>query len=69
MKNRTRNRSISHKTDGPIDWLPIDSRLIPFLTFPHVRGITRIFLLIEIGICTLIVCGTLVLTALWMLAK
>lgn len=45
--------------DKPIDWLPIDSRLFPFFSFPHVRGIARVFLLVEMSLCVLIVAGTL----------
>ncbi|KKU81629.1 MAG: hypothetical protein UY10_C0051G0003 [Microgenomates group bacterium GW2011_GWA2_47_8] len=47
--------------EKPIDWLPIDSRLIPFLSFPHVRGVARIFLIIEMTLCVFVVLGTLLL--------
>lgn len=49
------------KMEKPIDWLPIDSRILPSVSFPHVRGIARIFLIIEMLLCTLVVFGTLVL--------
>ncbi len=54
-RTQTRVRSI----EKPIDWLPFDSRLLPFFSFPHVRGIARIFLLIEMTLCVLVVAGTL----------
>jgi len=40
----------------PIPWLPIDSR---FLSFGHVRGVTRVFLVLEMMMAVLIVLGTL----------
>jgi len=49
------------KTSEQIDWLPIDSRIIPFIHFSHVRGIARIFLMIEMGLCVFVVLGTLIL--------
>lgn len=59
MKRKVKN--FSH----PVAWLPIDSRLIPSLfAFGHVRGIARVFLLIEILLSLLVVMGTLVITLL-----
>ena len=52
---------MKRKMEKPIDWLPIDSRLIPFLSFPHVRGVARIFLIIEMTLCVFVVLGTLLL--------
>lgn len=47
------------KHTAPIAWLPVDSRLlVPFLSFGHVRGIARVFLVIEIVLSILIVFGT-----------
>ena len=42
-----------------IPWLPIDSR---FFSFGHVRGVSRIFLTLEMIFAVLIVLGTLILT-------
>lgn len=50
--------------EKPIDWLPIDSRLIPLLSFPHVKGVARIFLMIEIILSFCVVMGTLLVTLL-----
>jgi hypothetical protein len=41
-------------------WLPIDSRLIPdIISFGHVKGLARVFMVIEIMLSCLIVIGTL----------
>ncbi|MDP1722860.1 MAG: hypothetical protein Q8L37_06670 [Candidatus Gottesmanbacteria bacterium] len=54
MKRTSRNSS------HPTPWLPIDSRLIPPLfSFGHVRGIARLFLIIEILLALLVVMGTI----------
>lgn len=43
----------------PIPWLPIDSRLIvPILSFSHVKGLARFFLILEIVLALLVVLGT-----------
>ena len=42
----------------PIPWLPIDSR---FFSLGHVRGVSRVFLIIEMILAVLIVLGTLTL--------
>jgi len=42
-----------------ISWLPIDSRLVPSIfSFGRVRGIARIFLLVEMLLAVLVVVGT-----------
>lgn len=52
------------KTLEPIFWLPIDSRLFPYLfTFGHVRGWARFFLEVEMVLSILVVLGTLILVA------
>ncbi len=58
MKRKLKNSS------HPIPWLPIDSRLIPPLfSFGHVRGVARLFLVIEILLALLVVAGTLLIVA------
>jgi hypothetical protein len=50
----------SHSDQVP--WLPIDSRLIPdIFAFGHVRGVARIFLMLEMILTTFVVLATLVL--------
>ncbi len=46
-----------------ISWLPIDSRLFPFFSFGHVKGIARVFLQVEIILSLLVVIGVLSLVA------
>lgn len=64
MKKRVHRVRRNESFGRPIDWLPIDSRLIPFLSFPHVHGVARIFLIIEMTLATLIVVGTMVVVIL-----
>ena len=52
------------RNEKPIPWLPIDSRLIPFISFPHVHGMARIFLIVEMTLATIIVIGTMMLVVL-----
>lgn len=50
------------KSEKPIAWLPVDSRLFgSFLSFGHVHGVARIFLVFEMIMAVLIVLGTLVM--------
>lgn len=53
----------------PIPWLPIDSRIISFLSFSHVRGIARVFLIVEMILCTFVVVGTVILVSLALFAR
>lgn len=49
------------KRDKAIGWLPIDSRLFgPFLSFGHVHGLAKAFLVVELLLSTLIVVGTFI---------
>jgi hypothetical protein len=52
-------RSLSNQTphpfDTPVPWLPVDSRLFPFIGFGKVKGIARIFLTIEITLASMCV--------------
>lgn len=58
MVRRTAKKSFRRSSREPIDWLPFDSRLLPLFSFPHVRGVARIFLLVEMSLCVLVVAGT-----------
>ncbi len=54
---------MARKMQKPIPWLPVDSRLFgPLLSFGHVRGVMRAFLIIEIVLATLVVMGSVVFT-------
>lgn len=63
MEKARRKRSIPpSRKDRVIEWLPIDSRLLPdIFSFHHVTGLARVFLEIEIALSVLIVFGTCVL--------
>lgn len=61
MKKRKKNRS---HHEEPIPWLPIDSRIIPLLSFPHVQGAARVFLTVEMCIACVVVVGTLLIVLL-----
>ena len=51
----------------PIPWLPIDSRIIPHIfSFGHVKGITKVFLQIEMVLSVGVVIGTLIIVFLRM---
>lgn len=42
-----------------IGWLPIDSRLIsPLVSFGHVRGVAKVFLIVEIVLSVGVVVGS-----------
>lgn len=61
----SKRRSYSTKLGKPIPWLPIDSRLIPdIFAFGHVKGVARIFLIVEMTAATLVVIGTFIIVAL-----
>ncbi|KKT38618.1 MAG: hypothetical protein UW22_C0009G0024 [Candidatus Gottesmanbacteria bacterium GW2011_GWB1_44_11c] len=50
---------------GCDDMLPIDIRLIPdIFSFSHVKGIARVFLMMEVILSTLVVVGTVILVIL-----
>lgn len=52
----------SFRSETPIHWLPIDSRLVfPLFSFGHVRGAAKIFLTIEMILAVGVVVGTLIL--------
>ena len=47
-----------------LQWLPIDSRLLPHLfSFGHVKGIARIFIQLEMVLSVLVVLGTFIVVA------
>lgn len=48
------------RTHKPIAWLPVDSRLFgAFVSFGHVHGAARVFLILELILSTLVVVGAL----------
>ena len=60
MKKRKRVRATADQK--VIAWLPIDSRLIlPFVGFGRVKGISRVFLEVELALSILVVTGTVLL--------
>jgi hypothetical protein len=69
MTKKGRGSKRASDTFTPIPWLPIDSRIIPFLSFPHVRGIARVFLLVEMILCTFVVVGTVILVSFALVAR
>lgn len=61
-------RGVRRKTEQPVSWLPVDSRLfLPILSFSHVKGLARLFLEIEIVLSLLVVIGTIAVLAIRML--
>jgi len=49
------------KHENAIGWLPVDSRLFgPFLSFGHVRGLAKVFLVLELVLSSLVVFGTII---------
>jgi hypothetical protein len=61
MSKKVRRRKILRKkSTQPVAWLPIDSRFLPdIIRFGHVKGIARLFLIVEIFLAVLVVIGTL----------
>ncbi|MBI4065142.1 hypothetical protein HY409_02135 [Candidatus Gottesmanbacteria bacterium] len=58
MSKRIRVKNKSHR-ETPALWLPIDSRLFTkFFSFGHVKGLSRVFLEVEIALSILVVFGT-----------
>lgn len=68
MKRRRSRKTYQHSSQ-PIAWLPVDSRLFPFFSFSHVRGVARIFLILEMVLSVTTVIGTLLLTIVHFLPK
>jgi hypothetical protein len=63
-KSRSRKKTVTRQTSS-VEWLPFDSRLIPdIFSFGHVKGISKVFLTLEIIITFLVVLGTLSLVIL-----
>ncbi|MEK7533372.1 MAG: hypothetical protein AAB542_02965 [Patescibacteria group bacterium] len=55
----------SLRSETPVHWLPIDSRLVfPLLSFGRVRGVAKFFLTIEMVLAVGVVGGTFVLVLL-----
>lgn len=56
MKMKRKN-----KKEQSLGWLPIDSRLItPLLSFSHVKGVAKLFLVVEMILAFSVVVGTFV---------
>ncbi len=53
-----------HNHSEPIAWLPIDSRIIPFISFTHVRGMARVFLIVEMVLSVAMLIGAFLLVLL-----
>ena len=68
MKKRRIKKSESHHAEA-ISWLPIDSRLFPFLSFSHVKGVARIFLIVEMSLSVFMVVASLVLVLLHVISR
>jgi hypothetical protein len=64
MKKRASTRRKGATFEKPILWLPVDSRLFPFFSFSHVKGLARLFLLIEIVLSLIVVIGSCALVCL-----
>ncbi|HUD19451.1 MAG TPA: hypothetical protein VMR81_03345 [Patescibacteria group bacterium] len=64
MKRRAKKRAYQQASSEAIAWLPIDSRLFPFFSFTHVRGVARVFLILEMILSVGVVVGTLALVIL-----
>jgi hypothetical protein len=65
MRSKLKRKPIE---SSEISWLPIDSRILPSLfAFGHVRGLAKIFLIIEMLLAGFVVTGTLLLIVLTVL--
>ena len=62
MRSKLKRKTTAANT---VSWLPIDSRILPSLfSFGHIRGIAKIFLIIEMLLAGFVVTGTLLLMVL-----
>jgi len=68
MKRRGK-KSVSHQSLQPIAWLPVDSRLFPFIGFSHVKGVARIFLVVEMSLSVFMVFASFVLVVYRVMVK
>lgn len=56
------------KQDPNLTWLPIDSRLIPPLfRFSNIRGLAKVFVILEMILSSLVVLGTFILVGIYLL--
>ncbi|OGG11632.1 hypothetical protein A2Z00_01055 [Candidatus Gottesmanbacteria bacterium RBG_13_45_10] len=69
MKKKGARRMRKTYQEEAIAWLPVDSRLFPFISFSHVRGIARVFLIIEMVLSVTMVIGSLCIVSLKFLLK
>ena len=59
---KVRKTGLASRRSGPVNWLPIDNRLIPHIfSFGRVKGIARVFLQVEMMLSIAVVFGSLVL--------
>jgi hypothetical protein len=61
MSKRRKSLQGHTHSEKSISWLPIDSRLFPFISFSHVHGLARVFLTIEMVLSVSMVMGTCLL--------
>lgn len=48
--------------DTEMSWLPVDSRLfLPLFSFGHVKGVAKVFLVIEMVLAAGVVTGTFII--------
>jgi hypothetical protein len=60
MKKRKHIRAAAN--EKVITWLPVDSRLfMPFIGFGRVKGISKVFLEVELALSIFVVTGTVLL--------
>lgn len=58
MKRRMKQKHI----DTEMSWLPVDSRLfLPLFSFGHVKGVAKVFLVIEMVLAAGVVTGTFII--------
>jgi hypothetical protein len=69
-KRRSAGRSRNAASQKPLEWLPIDSRILPdILRFGRLSGAAKLFLTIEILFSTIVVLSTLCLVFLHCFSK
>lgn len=58
-------KKLRRRRTATINWLPIDSRILPeIFRFGHVKGVARLFLIIEMSLATITMLATLLLVLL-----
>jgi len=64
MRKRGSAKRHGRSHSEPIAWLPFDSRFIPFFSFTHVRGVARVFLVVEMALSVGMLVGAFILVLL-----